>query len=320
MPAGLVGVVREDELEGEIGPTEPPGGIDAWREPEPDGARVDGRGVDAGAPHERLEARAAGRGERPEAGRRERPVLVDERDDVRDRRQRDEVEVATDGRVIRAEERLAELVYDARSAQLGKRVARRPGGHDRAVGKDVAGPVVVGDDHVEPATRRLRDLLDRRDPAVDRQEQPDTVVREPAERLSRDAVTLLEPARQVPVDVGSELAQEQHRERCRADAVDVVVPVDADSFASFDGVVNLLDGGRHVAQQERVVAGELGVQEASRAGRVVVPASGEHRRRYLADADLASEHRRRACIDRCDRPRARHAGDGTEGVGRRIRA
>ena len=123
---------------------------------------------------------------------------------------------------------------------------------------------MVGDDDLEPAPRRLGDLLDGGDPAVDRQDEPDPVVGEPAQRLARDAVALLEAARQVPVGVRPELAQDEDRECRRADAVHVVVAVDADPATCVDRGANALDRRRHVAEQERIVAGQLGVEEASR--------------------------------------------------------
>ena len=105
----------------------------------------------------RISARRPGRvvvASRSQAGDRERPVLVDERDDVGDRRERDEVEVLLERRAG-AEQRLAELVDDAGAAELRERVVGGPGGDDRAVGQLVAGAVVVGDDHVEPGGARL---------------------------------------------------------------------------------------------------------------------------------------------------------------------
>ena len=101
MPTRLVGVLREHEIERDVGATQASGGVDARREPKADGARVDGRRVDARAAHERLQPRAACRGESLQPGRGERAVLVDERDDVRDRRQRDEIEVPANGRCSR---------------------------------------------------------------------------------------------------------------------------------------------------------------------------------------------------------------------------
>ena len=125
--------------------------------------------------------------------------------------------------------------------------------------------MVIGDDHLEPARLRAGDLLDGGDPAVDRQDEPDALVRQSLERLARDAVALLEPARQMPADVRAELTQDEHGERGRADAVDVVVAVDADPLPALDRGADPLDGGRPFRREERVVTRKLRVEERPRA-------------------------------------------------------
>ena len=122
-----------------VGRPEPAGGVDPRREPEADGALVDGRGVDARGAHQRAQARAASSSaSRAQPGDRERAVLVEERDDVGDRRERDEVEVAGEPLVAGAEQRLGELVDDAGAAELRERIVGGPRGDDRAVGQLVA--------------------------------------------------------------------------------------------------------------------------------------------------------------------------------------
>ena len=79
---GLVSVLGEQELERRTRPAEAPRGVDARREPEPDRALVDPRGIDAGGLHQRPEPRLLRTRKRAQARERERPVLVDERDDV----------------------------------------------------------------------------------------------------------------------------------------------------------------------------------------------------------------------------------------------
>ena len=123
MAARLVRGVGEHELERDIGPTESARGVDTRGEPEADRARVDRGRIDAGAAHECLEPRPSGRSEGAEARRSERAILVDERDDVGDRRERDQVEVPANCRMLRSEECLAELVDDTGAAELGKRIA-----------------------------------------------------------------------------------------------------------------------------------------------------------------------------------------------------
>ena len=233
-PAGLVLVLGEQQLERGARAAQAARRVDPRREPEPDGALVDPRRIDARDLHQRPEPRLLRACERAEAGERERAVLVDERNDVGDRRERDQVEVPRERLVTRAEQRLAELVDDARAAELGERVVGGPRGDDGAVRERLARPVMVRDDDLEPARPRLGDLLDRGHAAVDGEDEPAALVGEPRKRFALDAVALLEAARQVPDDVRAELAQDEHRERGRADAVRVVVPVDADALAGGD--------------------------------------------------------------------------------------
>ena len=77
--------------------------------------------------HQRAQPGLRGARERAQPGDRERAVLVDERDDVGDRREGDEVEMAARDLGVDAEERLAELVDDAGAAELGERVRRTAG-------------------------------------------------------------------------------------------------------------------------------------------------------------------------------------------------
>ena len=212
-------VAGQQQLERRRRPAQAAGGVDPRREPEADGALVDDGRVDAGCPHQRLQARPGRRREPTQAGDRQRAVLVDERDDVGDRREGDEVEVADEPLVTRPEQRLGELVDDPRAAELGERVGRGPGRDDRAIGERVARAMVVGDDHVEPRSLGSRDLVDGGDSAVDGQHEPAAFPGQTRERLAGEAVALLEAAGQVPVDVGAELAEDEDREgrsrRCR---------------------------------------------------------------------------------------------------------
>ena len=138
--------------------------------------------------------------------------------------------------------------------------------------------MVVGDDHLEAERLRLGDLLDGGDAAVDGEHEPAAVVGEPLERLPRDAVALLEAARQVPLDLRAELAERQDGERGGADPVDVVVAVDADALAGGDRGADPLDGDGHVAEQERVVRRALAGEEGAGRVEVAVAAPDEDRR------------------------------------------
>ena len=151
-------------------------------------------------------------------------------------------------------QRLGELVDDAGAAELGERVVGRTRGDDRAVGQLLTGPVVVGNDDLEPGGAGLGDLLGGGDPAVDGQDEPAALAREPPESLPRDAVALLETARQVPFHLRPEATQDEDGERGRADPIHVVVAVDADAPALLDRRADRAACLLHVAQQERVVA------------------------------------------------------------------
>ena len=220
-------------------------------------------GIDSGRAHERTQPRLRRSRERAEAGDREGAVLVDKRDDVGDRRERHEIEVPLGDLRIDAEERLAELVHDAGSAELRERIVGRPRRDDRTIGKRLGGTVMVGDDHVEAARGGFGDLTGGRDAAVDGQDEPAAFVGEPRERVAADAVALVEAAREMPVDVGAELAQQKDGERGRRDPVDVVVAVDADALACGDRRAEAFARGLHVTEAERIVRRLLALEEAA---------------------------------------------------------
>ena len=131
-------------------------------------------------------------------------------------------------------------------------------------------------------------------------DEADALLREARDRLARDAVALLEPARQVPDDVGTRLAQGQDCERGRADPVDVVVAVDADPGASRDGAADGVDRLLHVAEEKRVVRRLLTGEKGSRSCGVCVASSNED-----AGGDLAHPERLGQRADLVDRARAK---------------
>ena len=182
-----------------------------------------------------------------------------------------------------------ELVNDSGPAELGERVLGRTGCYDGTVGQRLARPVMVGDDHVEPSFLGLGHLVDGRDPAVDGEDEPAALVGEPGERLAADAVALVEATREMPGDVGAELAQEKDGEGGGGDAVHVVVAVDADPSPLRDGCSDLGTCGLHVPEQEGVVRRLLAVEEAASVGRVGVPTPDEHGGRHIGDPELPNE-------------------------------
>jgi hypothetical protein len=166
--------------------------------------------------------------------------------------------------------------------------------------------VVVGHDDVEPPGARVRDLLYRRDPAVDGEEEPAPVVGKALQRRRADAVPLVEAARQMPLDVGAERPQRQHGERRGTDPVHVVVAVDADPLPAGDRGADPSARLRHVSEQQRVVCGRLGGEKRGGARRLRVPPPNEHRRGQLADAERLGEGVRLLVGAVAKRPGDRH--------------
>jgi hypothetical protein len=213
--------------------------------------------------------------------------------------------------VTDAEEGLGQLVDDAGAAKLRERVVGWSSGDDGAVGQLIPGPMVVGDDHIESGSLRFRDFLNSRNPAVHGEHETEALSGEPRERLARHAVAFLEPARQMPRDVGTQLAKHEDSERSGADPVDVVVAVDADSRSRCGGRMDALAGRCHVTEHEGVVPGRL-AREKSRRGRgIVVPPADQHTRDRLAHIELAREPRSSSRIAGLDPPRRLAHGQAT---------
>ena len=125
----------------------------------------------------------------------ERSVLAHERDDVRDRRERDEIEMPAQHFGLDAQQCLPELVDDAGPAQLLEGIVGGARRNDRTIRQLVARTMVVGDDDVETELSCAPDLFDGGDAAVDGEDEPAPLLREPLQRLAADAVALVEAAR-----------------------------------------------------------------------------------------------------------------------------
>ncbi len=282
-------VIGENEMQCDVGPPQAPGRVDPGGQPERDCGCVDGGGVDTGHAHQGAEPGFLGARETPEADRRECTVLVDERDDIGDRGEGDEIGMAGEHRVVDAEERLRELDDHTGPAQLRKGIDGGPRGDDRALRQRLRRAMVVGDDHVDTEPAGILDLCGGGDAAVHREEKLHAFLREPRDRRRGDAVAFLEPAREVPDDVGSELSQRQRRERRSADAVDVVVAVDADPLSPLDGRAQPRDSRRHVPEQQGIVRDALGLEERARRVGIAQPSPHEHARNGLGDVELRHE-------------------------------
>ncbi len=174
---GLVVGARTQEREGKVGAGDASSSVQTRREPEGDRRAVERRGIHAGGAQERPEPRAARTGEGREPGAHERAVLAGERHAVGDRGEGDELgDAVTERRCALAgllEQRMCEMAGNA-SATRRRRSLDDVVAADRRMqdgrGRQFAAlprEVVVGDQHVDARCPQLRDLLHRRDPAVD---------------------------------------------------------------------------------------------------------------------------------------------------------
>ena len=149
--------------------------------------------------------------------------------------------------------------------------------------------MVVGDDDLQPERPCFGDLGHRSDPAVDRDHEAAFLPRETRERVDRDAVSLLETTREVPVDVCAERAEDGDGERGRADAVGVVVAMDADPLARGNCPANRVTRLGHVSQESGVVSGPLAGEKGLRLSGVAVAPPDEDARCRLAEAERLGE-------------------------------
>ena len=296
----LTPIRREDQLQRELGMAEPAGGVDARRQAKAEIGRADARRIDAGRDHQRAQARAIAASEAAHASSHERAVLIDQRHDIGDRRQRDEIEQLLElerhvGRVAAMAarpERLRQLERDARAAQLGERIAlgvRPAGSDDRRGGKLIGSPVVVGDHDRDAPLSCAIDGIDGRDAAVDRDDQPEALIREAFDGLGCEPVALDEAARQKRLDLGPEQAKREQRERGRADPIDVVVTVHDDAGAARDRALDQLACLGHRAEQEGVVERRLAVEVGERLRGIIEAATHERLGRDVLHVERADQ-------------------------------
>ncbi len=182
-----------------------------------------------------------------------------------------------------AEQRLRELPDDPRPTEAGERIVALERRDDGTRGELGCRPVMIGHHNVEPERARMLDLGYRGDPAVDRDDEVEALRCEAREGVGVQAVAFLEPRREMPCHVGVHLAQKEDCQGGRADPVGVVVAVDADPLAGRDCGGDRVDCGAHVAERERIVAGEGPSRNAACLVGVSEAAPDEHRRGRLVE-------------------------------------
>ena len=306
-------VRREHQLDPRIRAVQAPGGVEPRCEPERDIALVEPLADHRSGGHQRTQA---GPGRSPRLGEPatdQGPVLPAQGDEVGDGRQRHEIELGRRG--LWASQGGRQLVGDAGGAEVGERVARHLRVQDRARGQALARLVVVGDDHLEAGREGRLHLGHRPDAAVGRDEQRGPPRGQLLDRSLREAVAVLEPARDQPVTVGTVLPQGADEDGCGADAIDVVVTMDRDPAPGGDRRANSLGDLRHRVEQERVVV-VGGLEERPRLLRGAIAAADQRDRDRLGELEGLHERPRLAVVVRLERER----GGGALRHGPRLRS
>ncbi len=162
-------VLGQDELEARVGAGEAARGVDARREAEPERVLVDRDGVDARHAHECPQPGTASARHRFEPLTDEPAVLAAQRHHVGDRGERDQVGVLAADRGVLAggsQQSLRHLLSHTGGAEVLERVPAHGRVEHRAIGERFSGPVVVGDEHVDPELTRAGDLRHGSDRAI----------------------------------------------------------------------------------------------------------------------------------------------------------
>ena len=167
----------QHQLHSGVGAVEASGGIDPGGDPEGQIALVEADGLRGGRSTQGPKPGAPRPSGDGKARANERAILAAQRDEVGDRGQRHEVELALG--LVRPQERGRELVGDAGRAELPARIAAHTRVKDGTVGQSVPRLVVVCDDHLESGAVRGGDLIGAPDPAVGRQQEAGAAGRQP---------------------------------------------------------------------------------------------------------------------------------------------
>ena len=228
-------ILGQQQLEPGVGAVQAPGGVDPRREAEADRRRRRPRPGPRGRPPSARAARACGcRASARSPARTSARFSSTQRHDVGDRGERDQVEVLVGERRILAR---------APRAAPARACARPPVAHSSGHGLPPSRGCTIGASGSAPSARGVWwSVTTTSSPAARAAATSSTAVIAQSTVTSRsvpraasrstvaggEPVAVVDPARQVPVDVGAERAQRAHEHGGRGHAVDVVVAVDGD--------------------------------------------------------------------------------------------
>ncbi|MNY03083.1 hypothetical protein D3C86_1356840 [compost metagenome] len=293
--ARVVQGLGEEELEADLGMVHAAGGVDARPDPKADVARVDGgQAVDVGDLGQRLDAGAGLGRDQVKAAPDERAVDAGQGGHVRDGADGDQVQEVRDSVAGRGDllEGRGEGVGDAdpgEARHLGRAAAEARVDDGVGLGQHLGRGVVVGDDDLHAQGLGELDLLDRGDAVVHRDDQLEAPVGEVLEGVAVHAVAVFEAVGQEVLDVVAGARQVAEEQRGAGDPVGVVVAVDDDGLAGFEGAREAAGGLFDAGQGPGVELVGLVAQVAASGLGVRDPADGEHAGEQGGDAEFVRE-------------------------------
>lgn len=253
--AGFGRVFREEKLEGGFGGVESAGGIEAGAEAEADFGGGDGR-QDGGNLHEGAESFPFGVAEAGESVADDDPVFSAQRGEVADGAKSGEVEeVAQIGLAVSGDflDAVAEFEDEGGGAEVG--VAAEGLGVDQRGAGGSAGFwfVVVDNDEIHAARGEPGGFLVRAGAAVEGDDKGGLAFgKDAVESVAAESVTFRFAQREEPAGFESERGEEAVEDGQRGDPVDVVVAVEDDIFAAFDGLREAAGGLFQSGRSQRI--------------------------------------------------------------------
>ncbi len=168
--------------------------------------------------------------------------------------------------------------------------------------------MVIAHHRVDAEGARERDLAMAHPAAVDGDHHPGTGLRQTAHARLAHAVSITQPMRDVQDGLVAQRAQEPHQDGAAADAVDIVVAVDADALAATQGSDDALGRRRHLAEQHRraQVFRQPCVEKRAGMLRRADAAPDEQSRQQRREAERAAQKRLRLGLPRAETPASRH--------------
>ena len=237
-----------------------------------------------------------------ERSRDKAAVLALQRHDVCNRAEADEIAIAPGDAVLIAAERSGQFEGDADAGEHRVRIrpVRPVRVHNgRALRQLLLALMMVRDDERHAQLPAEPGLLQRRDAAVHRDDEPHALRMELADGPGVQAVALLEPPGDVDDAVRTYAAQKIRQQAGGRDAVHVIIAEHGDALPELQRLPHRLHGAVHLPQEKGVKQRRVRAQQLLRLLRSPAAAPGQHARRQRRIARL---------LQRIDRGAVRQGG------------